>query len=54
MHLNTVKYRLQQIQSIIGLDFDNDDNALKLMLSFKMLEYKEKFQSYEPMDIMGR
>lgn len=54
VHLNTVKYRLQQIQSIIGLDFDNDDNALKLMLSFKMLEYKEKFQSYEPMDIMGR
>ena len=51
VHLNTVKYRLQQIQNIMGLDFDNDDNALRLMLSFKMMEYREKFRHYEPMDI---
>ena len=54
VHLNTVKYRLQQIQSIMGLDFEDDDNALKLMLSFKMLEYQEKFQGYQAMDVMGK
>ena len=43
VHLNTVKYRLAQIQNIMGLDLDNDDNALKLMLSFKMIEYRDLF-----------
>ena len=43
VHLNTVKYRLAQIQNIMGLDLDNDDNALKLMLSFRMLEFSDLF-----------
>ena len=51
IHVNTVKYRLQQIQNLYGLDLDDDDNALKVMLSFKMLEYREKFPAYEPIDI---
>lgn len=50
IHLNTVKYRLSQIQEKMGIDLDNDDNALKLMLSFKMLEYSDTFQHYEPLD----
>ncbi len=51
VHLNTVKYRLQQIQQIMGLDLDNDDNALQILLSFKMLEYRELFQGYESMQM---
>lgn len=50
IHLNTVKYRLAQIQEKMGIDLDNDDNALRLMLSFKMLEYSDIFQHYEPMN----
>ena len=49
VHLNTVKYRLAQIQEKMGIDLDNDDNALRLMLSFKMLEYSDTFQGYEPL-----
>ena len=40
VHLNTIKYRMNQIQAILGLDLNQDDNALKLLLSFKMLEYQ--------------
>ncbi|MCD8322330.1 MAG: helix-turn-helix domain-containing protein [Oscillospiraceae bacterium] len=51
LHLNTVKYRLMQINDIMGLDLDDDDNALKIMLTFKILEYQEEFQAYEPMNM---
>lgn len=54
LHVNTVKYRLQQIQSLVGLDLENDDNALKLMFSFHLLEYREKFPGYRPTDYMQR
>ena len=47
-HLNTVKYRITQIQDILDFDLNNDENALKLLLSFKMLEYREAFPSNEP------
>ena len=47
-HLNTVKYRLTQILDILDLDLDSDENALKLLLSFKMIEYREAFPSIEP------
>ncbi len=50
VHVSTVKYRMTQIQDIIGLDLENDDNALKLMLSFKMLEYQELFQREEAVE----
>ena len=50
VHLNTVKYRLTQIREKMGLDLDNDDNALRLMLSFKMLEYSDIFRDYQPMN----
>ena len=49
LHVNTVKYRISQIQTITGLDISNDETAFHLMLAFKMLEYKDSFQGYEPM-----
>lgn len=48
VHVNTVKYRIAQIQEITNLDLSDDETALSLLLAFKMLEYREKFQSYEP------
>lgn len=48
VHVNTVKYRIAQIQSLTGLDLNDDETALSLLLAFKMLEYREKFPSYEP------
>ncbi len=48
VHVNTVKYRIAQIQEITGLDLSDDEIALSLLLAFKMLEHREKFQSYEP------
>lgn len=50
VHVNTIKYRMSQIQEIIGLDLDDDDNALKLMLSFKLLEYVDVFPNPEPVE----
>lgn len=48
VHVNTVKYRMNQIQELIDLELSNDETALELMLAFKMFEYREKFQAYEP------
>jgi sugar diacid utilization regulator len=48
VHVNTVKYRISQIQEITNLDLNDGETALSLLLAFKMIEYREKFQSYEP------
>ena len=43
-----MKYRIAQIQEITGLDLSDDETALELLLAFKMFEYRDKFQHYEP------
>ena len=50
LHVNTVKYRIAQLQELTQLDLSDDDTALQLMLSFKMIEYREKFQTFEPLE----
>ncbi len=47
-HVATIKYRITQIEEITGLDLDNDDNALKLMLFFKVLEYEKATMKVKP------
>lgn len=43
VHVNTVKYRITQIQELTGLNLRDDETAMLLMLSFRLLEYQEKF-----------
>ena len=43
VHLNTVKYRIAQIQEIMSVDLDDDSTVLNLMLAFRMLRHHEKF-----------
>ena len=50
LHISTIKYRMAQIQDILGLDLENDDNALRLLLSFKLLDYQKQFKGYKPFD----
>ena len=38
MHRNSVIYRLNKIQEILGLDLDDPDVRLRLLISFKILE----------------
>jgi DNA-binding PucR family transcriptional regulator len=47
VHRSTVKYRMAQIQNILGISLDSDENALKIMLSMKMLEYRDAFPNDE-------
>ena len=51
VHVNTVKYRIAQIQELTGLDLKDDETALQLMLSFKLMEYQEKFKPTEPLEL---
>lgn len=44
VHVNTVKYRISQIQEILQLDLSDDPTAFRLSLSMKMIEYAEKMQ----------
>ena len=48
IHVNTVKYRITQIENILGLALDNTETSLRLMLSLRFLEYSEHFADYEP------
>ena len=48
LHKNTVKYRLTQIESILGIDLDDDVNALKTLLSLMIVDYSEHFHGYTP------
>ena len=48
IHINTVKYRIGQLKNIMQVDLDNNENALKIMLSLKILEYTDNFRDYEP------
>jgi sugar diacid utilization regulator len=43
VHLSTIKYRMMQVQNIMGISLDTDENALKLLLTIKMIEYQEAF-----------
>ena len=38
MHRNSVIYRLNKIQEILGLDLNDPDVRLRLLISFKILE----------------
>ncbi len=40
IHLNTLKYRLQKIQEIAGIDLHNPETRLNLQLALKVLEIK--------------
>lgn len=51
VHVNTVKYRISQIQSITGLDIGDDNTAFHLMMAYKMFEYKDFFSSYQAMPL---
>ena len=51
IHVNTVKYRIAQIQELTGLDLRDDETALQLMLSFKLMEYQEKFKPTDPLEL---
>ena len=51
VHVNTVKYRIAQIQELTGLDLKDDETALQLMLSFKLMEYQEKFRPAGPAEL---
>lgn len=41
LHVNTVKYRISQLQQILGTDFDDGEQNFNLMLSLKLMEYKK-------------
>jgi len=40
IHLNTLKYRLQKIQDIAGIDLNDSETRLNLQLALKVLEIK--------------
>ena len=43
VHLNTVKYRVEKIEQLLGYRLDQGDHALRLMLSFHVLQYRDHF-----------
>ena len=51
VHVNTIKYRISQIQSITGLNLSDDETALRLLLAHKMFEYKHALGDTTPGDV---
>ena len=47
VHINTIKYRISQIEDILQLSLRDDDDTLHLMLSMKIMEYADHFRGKE-------
>ena len=47
MHRNSVIYRLQKIQDILNLDFDDADVRMRLMITFKIMQMQGKLPAVE-------
>jgi sugar diacid utilization regulator len=50
VHVNTVSYRLQRIETITGLDLQNADDRLAAQLALKILEGLDRSEAPEPRD----
>ena len=50
MHVNTVKYRLSQIEEIVGMSNDSDETALMLNTAFKMEAFRKAFPHIGPLN----
>ena len=42
IHRSTFLYRLERIQEIVPIDFNNEDELFYLLLSFRILDLKDK------------
>ncbi len=51
VHVNTVKYRIAQIQDILQLNLSDDPTAFQLSLSLKMIEYAEKMAGHDKPEV---
>lgn len=47
IHRNTLRYRLEKISEIIGLDLDEDDNSFKLYYAYKSADFYKKLKSIQ-------
>jgi len=45
VHRNTLRYRLEKITEILGVDIDEDDNSFKLYSAIKMMDFYDKLTS---------
>ena len=43
IHRNTLRYRLDKIQSLLGKDFDEVDNLVNINMAFKIKNYMDVF-----------
>lgn len=50
VHVNTVSYRLQRIETITGLDLQNADDRLAAQIALKILEGLDRSEAPEPKD----
>ena len=48
MHRNSIIYRLNQIREILMVDLDDPDVRLRLMITFKILEFKQGRREENP------
>ena len=42
IHRNTLRYRLEKIVELIGIDLDENDNSFKLYYSYKSIDFYKK------------
>ena len=55
MHRNGATYRINRIMELLGLDLDNADTRLRIMISYEILKKMGKFSAdYAPADSAAR
>jgi PucR family transcriptional regulator, proline-responsive transcriptional activator len=50
IHRNTLRYRLEKIVELIGIDLDENDNSFKLYYAYKSMDFYKKLKSVQQKD----
>ncbi|MBW9154207.1 CdaR family transcriptional regulator [Clostridium estertheticum] len=47
IHRNTLRYRLEKISELIGIDLDENDNSFKLYYAYKLISFYKKLMNVQ-------
>ena len=54
VHRNTVNYRVNLIEDLLGYRMDNSDTIVSLSFSMMLLDYEELYLGCDPLPTMGK
>jgi hypothetical protein len=54
VHRNTINYRINMIEDLLGYRLDDQDKVVKLSMSILLMDYEELYLGCDPVSTMGK